>query len=121
MPHFTYARMWAHAQVTAESDLGHEDVRERLGVEGDSNVVSRLSCPRRLARGTKYTAFIVPTFKISHVAAGVIASLGQSENALTPAWVADVNATDRIALAYYYKWDFATAADAGDIETLIRR
>src|SRR5207245_2487493 len=120
LPELSYAWMWAHAQVTAESDLEDQDVKDRLSAEGDSHVVSRLICPRRLATGTKYTAFVVPTFKIGHVAAGVLGGLGSTDDALTPAWIADHNATDKIDLAYYYKWEFATAAARGDFEYLLR-
>src|SRR5206468_1846490 len=60
LPDLTYSWMWAHVQVTAQAQdqLDAGTVQQWVsdeGPEGESHVVARLICPRRLARNTKYT------------------------------------------------------------------
>jgi hypothetical protein len=123
LPKLEHAWMWAHVHVTAENGLEDEEthpgvlvdkVSEGTVAEG-SHVVARLLCPRRLAPRTKYTAFVVPTFKIGRVAAG-LHILGEGEAPLDYAWAG--TETEKIGLPYYYKWDFATSV-RGDFEYLV--
>jgi hypothetical protein len=124
LPNLQHASRWAHVQLTAEDDLQdttHAELHssalvDRISGEPGaeaSHVVARLICPRRLAPRTKYTAFVVPTFKIALVAAG-LHTLGSGENPLDFAW----SGTGKIKLPYYYKWEFATSV-RGDFEYLV--
>jgi len=90
LPDLQWAWMWAHVHVTAEDGL--EEIAGALtdrvsGMPGTeaSHTVARMICPRRLAPRTKYTAFVVPTFKLGRVAVG-LASLQGLEDAHTLAW-----------------------------------
>jgi hypothetical protein len=134
LPDLSNAYMWAHVHVTAGSDLTppetpdaerpskmKEEVRRRVSGEVDDHVVARLICPRQLSERTKYTAFIVPTFKAGQVAAG-LTSFNAGEDALEPGWrKSDRRPEDpsEIDLPYYYKWEFGTSL-RGDFEYLVR-
>lgn len=125
LPDLNQSFRWCHVQVTAESI--HAGDKEALTEElkrierlEPQRTVSRLICPRRLRPGSKYNAFIVPTFMLGRKA-GLPPHLqnkitGQP-TALTPAW--DVTVPEEIDLPYYYKWEFTTS-NQGDFEQLIR-
>jgi hypothetical protein len=128
LPDLTYAWMWAHVQVTSDDSLPGTDpyaLSDALAAaiaadpeEVESHVVGRLICPRRLGPQTRYTAFVVPTFKLGLVAAGfaTVDSLDPNLGAVTPAWT---KADGKIDLSYYYKWEFGTGVRE-DFESLVR-
>jgi hypothetical protein len=101
---------WAHAQISAESDL-------TATIAGNpAAAISRVLCPRRLDPETSYTAFLVPAFDV-----GRQAGLGTDVSAVVaanPAWTALTVAPLRLPV--YYRFEFRTS-DAGDFESLVRK
>lgn len=125
LPDLDEAWKWAHVQVTAEhieaptTDELKAELAGRVSGEGEDHVVARLICPRQLSPSTKYTAFVVPTFKSGRVAAGLDVE-ASGDTALTLGWTKrGASATEVVDLPYYYKWDFATSV-RGDFEYLVR-
>lgn len=118
LPNLECAWRWAHAHLTNQPGLSIETLRDILRSEMESTVC-RLACPRRLMPKTRYTAFVVPTFKLG-VLAGRGHNLGTEENrkidALQKAWEVDEG---DIELPYYYRWEFGTGM-RGDFEHLVR-
>jgi len=101
---------WAHAQVSADTDL------TTTMAGNPAAAISRLLCPRRLDPETSYTAFLVPAFDV-----GRQAGLGTdvtSIAAANPAWTAQTAAPLRLPV--YYRFEFRTS-DAGDFESLVRK
>lgn len=131
LPDLCEAWRWAHVQVTAEAGLIDESA-----LDGDSSgfreklkdiirteperAVSRLLCARRLAPGTLYSAFVVPTFELGR-RAGLDEPPGtEPDYGDTKAWVVPEPASPEIIqLPYYYKWQFRTG-HRGDFEYLVR-
>ncbi len=114
LPDLKESWRWAHAQVNVERNINNvKDLREVVH-QRPEDTVSRLLCARRLAEKTKYTAMVVPTYKV-----GLQAALGQSQNVTNElAW--DIKgATSDVIIPYYYKWDFRSGA-RGDFEYLLR-
>lgn len=113
LPDLSQSWAWAHVQVTAgDDDPGslQEIVRDE-----PERVVSRLLCPRRLAPGVLYHAFVVPTFE-----SGRLAGLGEDLAAAEiddPAW--DGSQDKEVKLPYYFDWQFRTGL-RGDFEYLVR-
>jgi hypothetical protein len=101
---------WAHAQISAESDL-------TTTLAGNpAAAISRLLCPRRLDPETSYTAFLVPAFDV-----GRQAGLGTDVSTVataTPSWTAGTGTPLRLPV--YYQFTFRTS-DAGDFESLVRK
>jgi hypothetical protein len=120
LPDLAHAWRWAHAHLTGEAGLSTSDVaatlRSVLGTQPE-RVVSRLLCPRRLLPGTLYEAFVVPTFQLSVVGAGLQSEDG--ETALTLAWATNDPPGNVVKLPYYYRWQFRTGL-RGDFEYLVR-
>jgi hypothetical protein len=117
LPDLAYAWMWAHVHVTSEDGKNKDALRDIVsGDDVTKHVVSRLVCPRRLASNTKYSALVVPTFKIAQVAAGLITPPATPQRALDPAWT---SADSKVNLPYYYRWDFACGIE-GDFESLVK-
>ncbi|NOQ62928.1 MAG: hypothetical protein GQ582_00265 [Methyloprofundus sp.] len=106
LPSLEESHAWAHIQSIGSHAVATPDsVAKHLSV-------SRLICPRRLVKHTRYIACVVPAFD-----AGVAAGLGLdfNENTIAAAW--DDN-TDSIRLPVYHSWQFSTG-DKGDFESLI--
>lgn len=116
LPDLAEAWRWSHVQVTAGANL---DVEELRGVLRDhpERAVSRLLCPRRLRPDTRYRAFVVPTFRLGAVAAGLEAP-PESPSAMELAWEKSGSVTT-MKLPYYYDWEFGTGW-RGDFEHLLR-
>ena len=76
---------------------------------------SRLFCLRQLVAETRYTAFLVPTYR-----AGVASAFGldQSTAGKDKAW-ATLGPEDIIKLPIYFSWSFFTS-ESGDFEQLAR-
>ncbi len=114
LPDLVYAWRWAHVQVTAEAGLSEESLKNP-SPDILEQAVCRLMCPRRLKTRTRYTAFIVPTFKL-----GALAGRGLGFEPVTQAtelaWQQD---NTPIELPYYYRWEFGTG-ERGDFEYLVR-
>ena len=126
LPDLQHAWRWAHVHVTAKENLTKADFEEILRSEPE-RAVCRVLCPRRLTAGTRYTAFVVPTFKLG-VLAGRGLELDPSVNALEKAWESDLSdqslpyydaESDRLEMPYYYRWEFRTGL-RGDFEQLVR-
>jgi hypothetical protein len=99
---------WAHVQVSTT------DGADPAAAAGDpTRSVARLVCPRHLAPGTAYRAFLVPTFAAGAAAGGGSATGG---NPLDPAWAA----AGQVSLPVYLSYAFTTG-QAGTFETLARR
>jgi hypothetical protein len=105
---------WAHAQigksVGAVTDVG--------GVIRDNpnNAVSRLICPRRLMKGLRYHAFVVPAFET-----GRLVGLGLDPSttlAQQPSWGGTPGQMPW-TWPFYHHWTFHTG-ELGDFETLVR-
>jgi hypothetical protein len=129
LPQFDSLWQWAHVHLTESGDLGNTGsmaervalraaVIERLSAEPgafDSHIVARLICPRRLEASTAYTAFIVPTFKMGQVAAGLVPP-ADDIGGTTAGWTSSDETVD---LPYYYRFEFGTSVK-GDFEYLVR-
>jgi hypothetical protein len=115
LPDLQHAWRWAHVHIEGKPGLTRDDLLALLRDEPE-RATCRLLCPRRLRAGTRYAAFVVPTFKLG-VLAGLGASLDPTIKALIPAW----SSTDAaVTIPYYYRWEFRTSA-SGDFEQLVRR
>lgn len=80
----------------------------------------RLIAPRRLTPGTKYCAFIVPTFKLGLEAAkGTNLETLKNVTRTTKSWETGKLPEDNI-IPFYYKWDFRTGV-RGDFEYFVRQ
>lgn len=113
---------WTHVQVVgdvfAEGVLA--DQRRELFRSDSDQTVSRLLCPRKLSRGTRYVACVVPTFEPGRKAGlgkAPFGDLGADETpTIAPAW--DASADGTIKLPVYFRWEFATG-DRGDFEAAL--
>lgn len=114
LPSLGDAWRWAHVRVTAKSGLSMADV-EKLLLDRPGQAVSVLHCPRRLAPGVQYSAFVVPAFKLG-LEAALGRTLGKETGATQPAWERNEG---EIELPYYFRWDFGTGM-LGDFERLVR-
>jgi len=75
---------------------------------------SRILCPRRLAKNTKYHAFLIPTFEVGRLT-GLGLDLGTTKS-MAPAWSGTDTSTKKFP--YYYTWQFETT-DGSDFESLV--
>lgn len=127
LPNLAESWRWAHVQMTTDEPLDPTKDLDTIIQNEPDGVVSRLVCARRLAPGTLYHAFVVPTFKLGALA-GLGFDIDHEESALDLAWESDssMNQDPRysngpgLALPYYYRWAFRTGL-RGDFETLVRR
>lgn len=124
------AELWAWAHVHVNGDLGATEaefvstdgpaVAERLAAVVQTSpdlAYARLVCPRHLAEGTPYHAFLVPTFEVGR-RAGLGLDLGATP-ATQSAWGTAAPGPDPARLPYYFRWSFHTGG-SGDFETLVR-
>ncbi len=107
---------WAHVQVNKEYTGAPADVHATLlnDINADPNLaISRIICPRALDQDTKYTCFLIPTFKT-----GFKSAMGEDPTgtkSLEKAWPDGVNYPTEIP--FYYSWDFKTDSES-DFEQL---
>jgi len=108
LPDPAEAWAWAHVQVTTT------DSADPVSAAGDpTQSLARLICPRHLAPGIAYRAFLVPTFAAGAAAGGSSTTGGDP---LDPAWAA----TGQVSLPVYFSYAFTTG-QAGTFEALARR
>lgn len=117
----TWAFSHVHMNNKLESFSG-DTLKQEVNAEVAANpdvAVSRLLCPRKLAKNTAYTAFLIPAFET-----GRLKGLGIEINeikAQTPSWKKGaMPASDKRPFDFpvYYQWSFRTAA-FGDFESLV--
>ncbi|MBN1480005.1 hypothetical protein EH223_18915 [candidate division KSB1 bacterium] len=116
LPNLDQAWAWAHVQVFDDIFSNPENRKERfteLLKDHPERLTSRLVCPRKLAAGEAYSAFVVPVFE-----AGRLAGLGkEAVDNVDLAWVDDKQ--ENVQLPVYYTWSFRTG-NRGDFESLVR-
>lgn len=116
---------WAFAHVHMNHKVNNmaqvvSEVTSKLAANPDSGV-SRLLCPRKLARNTAYTAFLIPAFET-----GRLAGLGidvTSVKAQAPSWqrgtfMQNAGRQRSYEFPVYYQWSFKTG-NTGDFESLV--
>lgn len=138
LPDLTDAWAWAHVQVSADPEA-QEALGAAEAVAGDparatagniarnvalaalvrrdpGRAIARLLAPRLLLERTRYTAFLVPTYRRACRAA--LGTLQPTDTG--PAWTGTSVPAGGLTLPVYFQWTFSTSAD-GDFETLVRR
>lgn len=114
LPDLNFSWKWAHIHISDLDTKTPEQLKQAIA-QTPENAVCRLLCPRRLAPQTRYTAFVVPTFRIgSDAALGIPSTAGRTD--LT--WETPTEAKGRV-IPFYYQWDFQTDTK-GDFEYLVR-
>lgn len=132
LPDLSKAHQWAHLQFAEDQNLTTWDYEKILRFYPES-ARCRLLCPRRLHPKTKYAAFVVPTFKLGHMA-GLGEDIDEQDTkipATALAWNLDdfepvegdtpeqaIEKKD-FKLPYYYRWEFITGKE-GDVQHLIQ-
>ena len=125
LPDLKSSWRWAHVGCQDTPGMGStQKGRQQLlhNIANRANYAySRLLCARKLSPGKKYTAFVVPVYKLGVEAA---LGLGNTDSDRTMlAWKGRGQSRDlplQMGLPYYYKWSFRTG-QRGDLEDLIRR
>ncbi len=115
LPDLSASWAWAHVQVSNETGLTPQRVRDLVNAQSRL-VTSRLLCPRRLDPLTRYTAYVVPAFERGRLS-GLRLPVPDAVDGLVPAWVAGAAG---VTLPIFYQWRFHTAEE-GDFEALVRR
>ena len=116
---------WAFAHVHFNNKLANlsgdamqQEVNADLNNDPDV-AVSRLLCPRKLAKNTAFTAFVIPAFET-----GRLAGLGVDTGGIPaqrPSWKKGAmpgTGTRPYDFPVYYHWNFRTA-NYGDFESLV--
>jgi hypothetical protein len=116
---------WAFAHVHFNNKLTNlsgavmqQEVNADITADPDV-AVSRLLCPRKLAKNTSFTAFVIPAFETGRLAglgldtAGVAAQKTSWHKGAMPG-----TGTRPFDFPVYYQWHFRTAA-YGDFESLV--
>ncbi|CAN5135498.1 hypothetical protein BH11BAC5_BH11BAC5_45320 [soil metagenome] len=116
---------WAFAHVHFNNKLANlsgnamqQEVNAEVSADPDV-AVSRLLCPRKLAKNTSFTAFVIPAFETGRLAglgldtAGVAAQKTSWHKGAMPG-----TGTRPFDFPVYYQWHFRTAA-YGDFESLV--
>jgi hypothetical protein len=106
------AELWAWAHVHVNRDVGGSGLAGVLQIDPDL-ASSRLVSPRRLAPGTAYHAFVIPSFESGRLA-GLGADVPADIVATKSAWK-----DGQAEFPYYFRWRFRTGA-LGDFEYLVR-
>jgi hypothetical protein len=119
---------WAHVHVNAslaaaaelvQGDTAQVAARLAAAAAADRDVAySRLVCPRRLKPGTRYHAFVVPTFETGRLA-GLGLDPATAPHATASAWADYPGRPAGATLPFYHRWYFRTG-DQGDFEYLVR-
>ncbi|MFQ5953106.1 MAG: hypothetical protein ACE5JK_06860, partial [Candidatus Omnitrophota bacterium] len=115
LPDLSQAGYWAHLHIAGDVEK-NPDAADMVRNERD-RVICRLLCPRHLEPKSRYTAFVVPTFKLG-VYAGMGWKPGDDDLANTLAWDIDDRESD-MKIPYYFKWSFGTGL-RGDFEYTVR-
>ena len=115
LPDLSQAGYWAHLHIAG--DVATKAAREAVVRNERDRVICRLLCPRHLEPKSRYTAFVVPTFKLG-VYAGLGWKPGDGDLANTLAWDIDKRESD-MKIPYYFKWSFGTGL-RGDFEYAVR-
>lgn len=121
LPNLSASWRWAHVYCNAEAGLGARQLRDRI--KRKPNIaISRLFCARRLKPGTKYCAFVIPTYLL-----GVEAALGIEDTATSRtmlSWEGNGEGSSPVirekVLPYYSHFEFRTGL-RGDFEEMVRR
>ena len=115
LPDLKQSWRWAHVYCT-DAAIYADQVPTKVATK-PGYAISRLICPRRLKRGTKYCAFIVPTYKL-----GWEAGLGIQKTTTNRKQLSWDDATTKagMEIPYYYKWEFRTGL-TGDFEQVLRQ
>lgn len=116
---------WAFAHVHFNNKLANlsgasmqQEVNADLATDPDV-AVSRLICPRKLAKNTAFTAFVIPAFETGRLAGLKIDNAGIP--AQRPSWRKGAMpgpGTRPYDFPVYYQWNFRTA-NYGDFESLV--
>ena len=109
---------WAHIHTNDRAGKSVEEIQTKV-IKKSHQAVCRLLCPRRLTPNTKYTAFVIPTYRL-----GWEAAMGEDVNASATkrndlTWTTPNQGKGQI-LPYYFKWEFRTG-EKGDFEYLIKQ
>lgn len=110
---------WAHVQYNpdASDPIGSNAVlKGKIKADPDRSL-SRILCPRQLAPGKNYKAFLVPAFET-----GRLAGIGEDVTT-TPAQMSswgNTGTTREADFPVYKEWSFTTSTE-GDFETLAKR
>jgi len=115
LPDLKQTWRWAHVHTIGRAGLTKADFGQMIQ-NGDRRLNARLLCPRKLITKTKYTAFVVPTYRL-----GSQAAMGNSLTANRTELLWETPETGRgQIIPYYYKWEFRTG-QRGDFEYLIKQ
>lgn len=117
---------WAFAHVQISKNIAERNgdglrsaVGSALGARPDSGI-SRLICPRKLAKNTPYTACLIPAFETGRLAGLGLPTAGVPSQ--KPSW-AKAGIAERprqFDWPVYFHWSFSTG-ELGDFETLVER
>lgn len=116
---------WAFAHVHFNNKLAslsnpamQQEVNDDLNTDPDV-AVSRLMCPRKLAKNTAYTAFLIPAFETGRLAGlGIDASAIPAQRSSWHKGAMPGAGTRPYDFPVYYQWNFRTAS-YGDFESLV--
>ena len=111
VPPYDEAWAWAHAQLSEVSTAGNAGTAAAANPDG---ALSRLLSPRKLVKGTAYTAFVVPAFETGRRAGLSLDPTGVP--AMKPSW--GVGEPSRRFPVYFF-WRFTTGVD-GSFEGIVR-
>jgi len=108
---------WSHVQLNDVAGKTFSAIKEKI-LKQPHLAISRLMCPRKLRKGTKYSAFIIPTYLL-----GLEAARGEYDTTTTRtalSWNFKNNKNEGLPkeLPYYYKWEFRTS-NRGDFKQII--
>jgi len=108
---------WSHVQLNDVAGKTFSDIKQNIQAQSRL-AISRLMCPRKLQKGTKYCAFIIPTYLLGLEAAKGIYDTVTNRKALS--WKFENNENKELPeeLPYYYKWEFTTS-NRGDFKKII--
>lgn len=118
LPDLNAAWRWAHVHVNDQAGRDMDYIQAKI-IGTPRSAVGRLMCPRRLDVNTKYTAFVIPTFRLG-VEAGLGRDLNNNDAKLDQlAWNEPDQARGKV-IPFYYHWEFRTGL-RGDFEYLIKQ
>ncbi|MEO8763664.1 MAG: hypothetical protein ABI416_05225 [Ginsengibacter sp.] len=116
---------WAFAHVHFNNKLANlsgnamqQEVNADINADPDV-AVSRLLCPRKLAKNTSFTAFVIPAYETGRLAGLGIDNSGIS--AQHPSWkkgAMPASSKRPFDFPVYFQWHFRTAS-YGDFESLV--
>ena len=119
LPDLKEAWRWAHIHVNEEGGITNPKVLQNIIQQSPQKAAARLMAPRRLKTKTRYTAFVIPTYRLGVEAAKGETEFDSTSTRKTLAWNQPEDARGQI-IPYYFKWSFQTG-QRGDFEQLIRK